>query len=85
MALAIERAGFDVVLVEPGLTGATNGKNKGLKDVICATADAARFKPHSLPAIGLFDVLEHIEDDLSFLKSLKRLLKKLGACREFCP
>ena len=78
VALAIERAGFNVVLVEPGLTGATNGKNRGLKNVICATADAARFKPHSLPAIGLFDVLEHIEDDLSFLKSLKRLLKKLG-------
>jgi len=78
VALAIERAGFNVVLVEPGLTGAMNGKNRGLKNVICATADAARFKPHSLLAVGLFNVLEHIEDDLSFLKSLKRLLKKLG-------
>ncbi|NOQ16211.1 MAG: methyltransferase domain-containing protein [Methyloprofundus sp.] len=74
----IANADFNVVLVEPGSSGAINAKNRGLKNVICATTDTARFKPHSLPAVGLFDVVEHIEDDLAFLKSIRGLIKKGG-------
>ena len=78
VSLALANAGFDVALVEPGRTGATNGKVRGLETVICATTDSARFRSHSLSAVGLFDVVEHIEDDLSFLKSLRGLMKKQG-------
>ncbi len=78
VSFALANAGFDVALVEPGASGASKAKSRGIKNVICATTNTARFKPHSLPAVGLFDVIEHIEDDLSFLKSIKDLLKQEG-------
>lgn len=74
----LANAGFDVALVEPGRVGASNAKSRGLKNVICATTNTAKFKKHSLPVVGLFDVIEHIEDDLSFLKSIRSLMKKGG-------
>ena len=74
----LANAGFDVILVEPGKIGAYNAKKRGLKNVICATTEAANFKQNSLSAIGLFDVIEHIEDDFCFLRSIKSLIKKNG-------
>ncbi|MCP4008707.1 MAG: class I SAM-dependent methyltransferase [Proteobacteria bacterium] len=78
VSFGLENAGFNVAMVEPGRTGATNAKRRGLKNVICATTDTAKFNAHSLPAVGLFDVIEHIEDDLSFLQSIGSLIKKGG-------
>lgn len=78
VSLGLADAGFEVVLVEPGVDGAISGKKRGLKNVICATTNTAKFKRHSLPAVGLFDVIEHIEDDLAFLKSVKELIKVGG-------
>ena len=78
VSLRLAEAGFDVALVEPGKVGATNAKNRGLETVICATTHTARFKERSLPAVGLFDVIEHIEDDLGFLQSIRGLLQKGG-------
>ena len=78
VALGLAQAGFDVALLEPGKEGASNAKKRGLENVICATTDTAGFKPQSLPAVGLFDVIEHIENDLSFLKSVRKLMKKSG-------
>lgn len=71
---AIAKGGYDVVLVEPGLTGALNAKSRGIDNIICSTLEQARFSPESLQAVGLFDVIEHIEDDLDFLKTLNKLL-----------
>ncbi len=70
----MERAGFPSVLVEPGSAGAANGRRRGLANVVCATIETAGFADHSLPAVGIFDVLEHIERDAAFLQSLHRLL-----------
>jgi len=67
-------AGLDVVLVEPGPAGALNAKKRGLPHVICATTHTAKFKSGTIPAIGVFDVVEHIEDDVGFLKHLWDLL-----------
>jgi len=64
-----------VVLVEPGKTGAANAKKRGLGNVICATTETAKFKKKSLSGVGLFDVLEHIEDDKAFLRSMHGLMK----------
>lgn len=78
VSLGLANAGFDVVLVEPGRVGTLNAKNRGLRNIICATTNTAKFKQHSLPAVGLFDVIEHIEDDFSFLQSIRSLMKKGG-------
>ncbi len=78
VSAGLATAGFNVALLEPGKTGASNAKHRGLDTVICATTDTADFRSHSLPAVGLFDVVEHIEDDLTFLKSVKNLTKRNG-------
>jgi len=71
-------SGFDVVLVEPGRSGALNAKRRGVNVVICATTETAGFKKSSLPAVGLFDVIEHVEDDYAFVSSMCELLKSGG-------
>lgn len=78
VALALVDAGWDVVLVEPGPSGARNAKKRGLQHVVCATTQTAGFKPSCIPAIGAFDVIEHIEDDEGFLKQLHDLLEPGG-------
>jgi SAM-dependent methyltransferase len=73
VSLAIEKAGWEVVLLEPG-QGALNARSRGLSTVINSTFENAGLKPHSIPAIGLFDVLEHIRDDGGFLAAIKAAL-----------
>jgi 2-polyprenyl-3-methyl-5-hydroxy-6-metoxy-1,4-benzoquinol methylase len=78
VALGLEQAGSDVVLIEPGQTGAVNAKQRGLKNVICASTATAGLHQESLAAVGLFDVIEHIEDDRGFLDSIAHLLQGAG-------
>ncbi len=71
-------AGFDTVLVEPGEAGARNAVRRGIPTVVCATLATAQFRAGSLPAAGIFDVLEHIDDDAAFLAELHRVLAAQG-------
>lgn len=66
--------GFDCVLIEPGASGASKAVERGVKNVICASVESAEFRPHSIPGVGLFDVIEHIEDDAAFLKNIHSLM-----------
>lgn len=74
VAKGIQDASLEVVLVEPGITGARNAQQRGIHTVICATLQDAGFVQQSLPAIGLFDVLEHIEREKEFLAELREFL-----------
>jgi SAM-dependent methyltransferase len=74
VARAIQDSGRDVVLVEPGLSGAQNARARGVRHVIHSTLENGGFRAGTLPAVGLFDVLEHIENDRAFLEDLNRLL-----------
>lgn len=78
VAMALQNAGIDTVLIEPGPLGARNAKTRGLKVVIHATLEDCEFRDETIPAFGLFDVLEHIENDLEFLKRLCRQLLPKG-------
>lgn len=78
VSLGLERAGFESILVEPGASGARNAKLRGIRTVICSTAEQAGFEPESLPAAGLFDVVEHVEDDGALLESIFGLLQPGG-------
>lgn len=78
VSLTIKNAGFDTVVIEPGVQGAMNAYARGLSPVICSTLEAAGFKSHLIPALGLFDVLEHIEDNIGFLRRIKTLLIPKG-------
>jgi len=76
VSLGLARSGVEVILVEPGESGARNAKLRGLHHVICATTRTAGVRPGSVGAIGLFDVVEHIEDDHRFLAEMCSLLAK---------
>lgn len=78
VARALVQAGHDAVVVEPGEAGARNAQARGLAPVVCATLEDAGFAPGSLPAAGLFDVLEHMADDRAVLEQLARLLPPGG-------
>ena len=77
-SLILQKNGYFPILLEPGLQGALNAKKRGIKNIICASLNQIEWKKHSLENIGLFDVLEHIEDDISFLKKLKEIISQGG-------
>ncbi len=71
--------GFDAILLEPGPTGAINAKTKRrLPEVICAKLEDVPFPAGVLSAVGMFDVLEHIEDHEAMVHQLQRLLTPGG-------
>jgi len=74
VSLALEKAGWEVALVEPGIHGAINAKARGLSTVINSTFESAGVEDCSVPAAGLFDVVEHIQDDILFLTGIRRAL-----------
>jgi hypothetical protein len=69
----LEDQGIKTVLVEPGIQGCLNAKKRGLENILCSTLRDASFKENSISSIGLFDVLEHIENDREFLSLLRDL------------
>lgn len=71
--------GREVMLLEPGPVGARNARQgRGLAHVACATVEAAGFRPGSFGALGLFDVIEHVEQDRRFLEDIAPLLAPGG-------
>lgn len=78
VARGLVEAGFETVLVEPGESAARTAVRRGLRNVVCATVETAGFRPGSLPAAGMFDVLEHIDDHHAFLRTVRRILTPGG-------
>jgi 2-polyprenyl-3-methyl-5-hydroxy-6-metoxy-1,4-benzoquinol methylase len=74
----LEKNNIEAILVEPGIKGALNGKKRNLKNIICSSFQEAKFKDKSIPNIGIFDVLEHIEKDNAFLDDLHQVLSDDG-------
>lgn len=75
---ALEDNNIQTVLIEPGIEGAFNAKERGLKNIICSTFEDAGIGLNTCKAIGLFDVVEHISDDNKFLKSINSILANGG-------
>lgn len=78
VAAALEKKGFRTVLVDPGPVAAKNAAKRDLPVIICSTLKDSGFKKESISAIGIFDVLEHIHDDLDFLNQIRYVLKENG-------
>jgi len=81
VAAALESAGVEIALLEPG-SGARNALRRGVRHVIQAPLQDAGFHPHSWSAAGAFDVIEHIPDDVAFLRDIHRQLVPGG--RFYC-
>jgi fatty acid desaturase/SAM-dependent methyltransferase len=75
---ALKTAGWDAIVVEPGVDGVKNAIARGLGPVIRSTFEAAGFHHQSLPSVGMFDVLEHIQDDVGVLRAIRKSLTPSG-------
>jgi SAM-dependent methyltransferase len=73
VAQALQNAGLEVVLIEPGVIGALNALKRGIRNVIRGTLEDAGLNPESMPAVGLFDVIEHIQNDCALMRELNAL------------
>ena len=71
-------AGYKVVLFEPTQTGVVNARNLGVENIVRGLFDTDTVKKSSIPAVGLFDVLEHIENDEKFIRGFLPILAKKG-------
>ncbi|MEX2596290.1 MAG: class I SAM-dependent methyltransferase [Salibacteraceae bacterium] len=78
VAKRIQDEGFETIVLEPGPVGASNSKKRGVEQVICSTFQDAHFPPQSIDAAGMFDVIEHIEDDDAMLREIHASLKENG-------
>jgi SAM-dependent methyltransferase len=74
VASMIADLGFRVVLVEPGSSGIAHAKERGLEDLVQASVVDLDIEPGTFGAIGMFDVIEHIEHDHDALNSLWDIL-----------
>jgi hypothetical protein len=70
------RLGIKSGMCEPGIVGCTNAANRGVDNVYCCLFDELPVENFNIGAIGLFDVIEHIEDDVSFLKVIIKRVSK---------
>lgn len=78
VARAIQESGQEVILVEPGLAGVQNALKRGIRQVVRATLEDMGAQPETVPAVGLFDVVEHIRDDSGFMARINRCLMPGG-------
>lgn len=77
VAAALKDAGIRAIVVEPGAAGAANARKRGLEAIQATLADSGAARG-SIGAIGVFDVVEHIEDDSAFLAHLYEMLAPGG-------
>jgi len=70
--------GIQSCLIEPGVQGCLNAKKRGLTDIVCSDFENLDLDDNSVSAVGIFDVIEHIEDDLTFLKKINKILIENG-------
>lgn len=68
---ALEEAQISTVLIEPGTPAVKIAENKTLSlPIVKGHFSELAIEPETLPAVALFDVLEHIENDFDFLTTI---------------
>ncbi len=77
-ANAIQKMGIETILIEPGLTGCINARDRGVDYVLNCTLENSGILDCSIPMAGAFDVVEHIENDAIFLNTVFQKLKING-------
>jgi len=78
VARALISAGIDCILIEPGVDGALAARARGVEPVVCGRLEDLSMPSGCAASVGLFDVLEHIEDEAAALKLIHSLLEPSG-------
>lgn len=78
VCMGLSALGHEAIAVEPIYAGAKYIANQGL-DSFGSTLEELNLPDHSLPVIGVFDVLEHIEDTTTTLREFYRVLQEDGS------
>jgi hypothetical protein len=78
VAKGLQDAGITSVLVEPGEHGVLNARKRGVEHVVQSMWSPEFVRPECAEAVGLFDVVEHIQDDRSFLESVHQTIAPNG-------
>lgn len=74
VAKAFQDQGFEVLAIEPTYEWAKNAKMRGVDEVVCCFFEKTGLEHGSFPNVGVFDVLEHVEDDEAFLQSIREYM-----------
>ena len=77
VSLGLQKDGQACVVIEPGVSGAANARARGLP-VVQAAFEQLSLPDSCMAAAGMFDVLEHIEDDHAALAGVHRVLAPEG-------
>jgi SAM-dependent methyltransferase len=77
VCIGLSKLGHNAIAVEPLYGGARYIAEQGL-DTYCSILDQLKLPDNSIPSIGVFDVLEHIENPVPMLEEFARVLKKDG-------
>jgi SAM-dependent methyltransferase len=78
VARDLAEIGKHCVLIEPGLDGALAAQSRGITPVICSRVEEIGIRPESIADCGLFDVIEHIENDQEILGHIRTWLRPGG-------
>lgn len=76
-SLHLQKNNIETILLEPG-SGIYNAQSRGLTHLICSSFNDEIFNNNSIPNFGIFDVLEHIENDRIFLQDIFNKLESQG-------
>jgi SAM-dependent methyltransferase len=75
---ALASTGVIPWLVEPSLDGCRTAVGRGMDRVACATLADLKLRDESVDAVGLFDVIEHVESPIPLLEESRRVLRPGG-------
>lgn len=74
----LEQNHIQSILIEPGIDGVSFARRRKVKYIIHGSVHDLIFEDNSIPNVGLFDVIEHIEPDVELLKTIYRFMKPGG-------
>ena len=77
VCVGLAKIGYETIAVEPLYGGALFTAKQGIVSFAC-TLEELNLPAASIPAIGVFDVLEHIEDPTNLLREFGRVLSTDG-------